>query len=237
MFGIKTRIKSYIDRAIAESMSKANQAPVYPALDILLDQHGYEKTLKSKLPQAADGSPLPWYTYPAIEYFDRWDAKGLRVFEYGGGNSSLYWARKGAQVWSVEHDATWWASMGTRSAQLQGLLLREDANTYARAIDEVGGEFDIIVIDGAWRNECATAALAHLRPGGIFILDNSDWYTDVSDLLKKQGFFQVDFNGFGPINSYCWTTSILLPLKSSLEQRIGHPKPVGGIEVFKGDKW
>ena len=237
MFGIRKRIKGYIDQAIAESLSKLNKATEYPVLDVLLKNSGYARTVESKLPQAADGAPIPWYTYPAIEYFNQIDVQGLRVFEYGSGNSSLYWARKGAEVWSVEHDVAWWESMGTRSAQLKGLLLRECADTYAQAIDEVGGEFDIIVVDGAWRNKCAMAAFSRLRPGGMVILDNSDWYSDVSDFLKSKGFFQIDFNGFGPINNYCWTTSILLPLDSALKRRISHPRPVGGIEVFKGDKW
>lgn len=237
MFDIKKRVKGYIDQAIVDSLSRLSKGTEYPVVDILLKKNGYARTVESKLPQAADGSPIPWYTYPAIEYFDQIDAQGLRVFEYGSGNSSLYWARKGADVWSVEHDAAWWESMSTRSAQLKGLLLRQSADVYARTIDEVGGEFDIIVVDGAWRNECAMAAFSHLRPGGMVILDNSDWYTDVSDCLKDKGFLQIDFNGFGPINNYCWTTSILLKLDSPLRRRISHPKPVGGIEVFKGDRW
>lgn len=237
MFGIKARLKSYINMVVAESVSRSAIKPVYPAVNVLLGLHGYERTLESRLPLAADGSPIPWYTYPAIEYFNQLDAKGLRVFEYGSGNSSLYWARKGADVWSVEHDPGWCETMGKRSAQLKDLLLRESCESYASAISEVGGEFDVIVIDGAWRNECVRAALPFLSPEGVFILDNSDWYTDVSDFLKEVGFFQVDFNGFGPINNYCWTTSILFRLSSPLKSRFGHPKPVGGIEVFRGEKW
>lgn len=237
MFGIKAKIKNYINRMIAESIPKPDTKIISPAVDILMKRHGYARTLESKLPMSADGAPIPWYTYPAIEYFNQLDAKGLKIFEYGSGNSSLYWARKGAEVWSVEHDHGWYNSMETRSAQLKGLLLRESANAYAQAIKDVGGDFDIIVIDGAWRNECATAALPHLRPGGIFILDNSDWYTDVSELLKENGFFQVDFNGFGPVNNYCWTTSILLSFNSPLKHHFFRPMPIGGIEVFKGEKW
>lgn len=237
MFSIKKRIKDYIDRMIAESLPRSVEKPVFPAVDTLLERHGYARTVETKLPVAADGSPIPWYTYPAIEYFNQLDAKGLRVFEYGSGNSSLYWAHKGAEVWSVEHDSAWYESMGIRSAQLKGLFLQESPSQYASAIADAGGDFDLIVIDGAWRNECAMTALAHLRPDGMIILDNSDWYTDVSEYFKGQGFFQVDFSGFGPINNYCWTTSILLPFKSSLTGHIHNPQPIGGIEAYKTDKW
>jgi len=237
MFDIGSRIKSYIREAVAEALPRPAEQPRHAVVDILLAKHGYESTVQSKLPVAADGSPIPWYTYPAVEYFNQLDAKDLRIFEYGCGNSSMYWSSKGALVWSVEHDASWHERMNARSAKLQGLYLAQSAAEYASAIDRVDGQFDIVIIDGVWRNECAMAALPRLRAGGIIILDNSDWYTDVAALIRARGFFQVDFNGFGPINNYCWTTSILLPCTSDLGGRLGQPRPIGGIEVTKGDKW
>lgn len=237
MLNIKTRVKDYINKMIAESLPGPVERQTYPAVDILLGQHGYAKTVEAKLPLSADGLPIPWYTYPAIEYFNQLNAKGLKVFEYGSGNSSLYWAHKGAEVWSVEHDPDWYENMKSRSAQLKGLFLKDTPQEYASAITSTEQDFDLIIIDGAWRNECANIALAHLRPNGLIILDNSDWYTDVSAFLKSNGFFQVDFNGFGPINNYCWTTSILLPFKSALTEIMGHPQPIGGIEASKSDKW
>jgi hypothetical protein len=234
MFHFKRKLKAYIDRAVLEAMAKASD---YPALKILSELHGHARTREVKLPVAADGSPLPWYTYPAIEFFNQLRPDGLRIFEYGSGNSSLYWANKGAKVWSVEHDTGWHETMRQRASALQDLLLRETPETYAAAIETVGGEFDIIVIDGAWRNESAAKALPRLKAGGMLILDNSDWYTDVSQFLKSRGFFQIDFSGFGPINDYCWTTSVLLRATSILAERVNHPKPIGGIDVYKADKW
>ena len=234
MLNFKRKLKAYIDRAVHEATPKPL---AYPTLKILAELHGHARTREVKLPVAADGSPLPWYTYPAIEFFNQMRADGLRIFEYGSGNSSLYWANKGARVWSVEHDSAWHETMRRRSAALQDIFLRETPETYAAAIETVGGEFDIIVIDGAWRNESAAKALPRLKPGGMLILDNSDWYTDVSGFFKNRGFFQIDFSGFGPINDYCWTTSVLLHAKCILAERINHPRPIGGIEVYKADKW
>jgi hypothetical protein len=193
--------------------------------------------LEPKLPVAADGSPLPWYTYPAIEYCNQLNATSLNIFEYGSGNSSLYWAHKGAKVWSVEHDPVWYENMRTKSAQLCGLWLQTDRESYAASIKDVGLAFDIVIIDGAWRNECAAVALAYIRKDGLVILDNSDWYTDVAEFLRSHSFFQVDFNGFGPVNDYCWTTSVFLPFQSPYIERLRQPQPIGGIEVYKGDKW
>jgi len=211
--------------------------PHSPTEEILNRAHGHARSVEAGLPVAADGSALPWYTYPAIEYCNQIDALGLNVFEYGTGNSSLYWAHKGAQVWCVEHDPAWHETMQAKSAHLRGLALRIDRNAYAAAIEEVGESFDIVIIDGVWRNECAVAAVARLRESGFIILDNSDWYTDVALFLRSKGFFQIDFSGFGPINAYCWTTSFMLPFRSSLSDRFRQPHPVGGIEVFKGESW
>lgn len=237
MKGIKARLKNYIQRLVAESLPSVPTEESSPTQQILAHAHGHARTLETKVPMAANGLPLPWYTYPAIEYLNQLDASGLDIFEYGSGNSSLYWAHKGANVWCVEHSPEWYESMRTKSAQLCGISLRHDAETYASSIAEDGRTYDIVVIDGAWRNECAAAAPAQLRKDGLIILDNSDWYTDVARFLRSRGFFQVDFNGFGPVNNYCWTTSIFLPLQSPFAERLRQPQPIGGIEVFKGDKW
>jgi hypothetical protein len=50
---------------------------------------------------------VPWYTYPALIQLKRIVRPNFKVFEYGCGASSLWWARNVAEVFSVEHDANW----------------------------------------------------------------------------------------------------------------------------------
>lgn len=237
MLGIRSRLRSYIQRLIQESIPTSQGSSAPSPHEVVFEGHGFPCTLESKLPVAADGSPLPWYTYPAIEYCNQLDASDLNIFEYGSGNSSLYWAHKGANVWCVEEDSAWYETMKGKSAQLRGISLRTTSEAYASAIAEIGKQFDIVVIDGMWRNECAAKALAYVRKDGLVILDNSDWYTDVAGFLRTRDYFQVDFNGFGPLNNYCWTTSIFLPFPSPYVERLRQPHPIGGIEVSKSDKW
>ena len=221
----------------SDQASRMFSPRLLPNLHILAELQGLDATMEGSRSVAADGSPIPWYTYPAIEYFGQFNATGLHVFEYGCGNSSLCWARKGAQVWSVEHDPEWHARMNEQSSQLRGLMLREGPSSYSQAVAEPGCLFDIIIVDGVWRNECAAEAVSKIKPGGFFILDNSDWYTDVAGFFRTQGYFQIDFSGFGPINPYCWTTSIFLPWVSPLMGKIRQPHPIGGIPVSKGEMW
>ncbi len=237
MMGLNTRLRNYLRRLIAEPVPSGPKEVPSPTQEILAHLHGHARTLEAKLPVAADGSPLPWYTYPAIEYCNQLDASDLNIFEYGSGNSSLYWAHKGANVWCVEDDSAWYETMKRKSAQLRGISLRTTSEAYASVIAEVGQQFDIVVIDGMWRNECVAKALAYVRKDGLVILDNSDWYTDVAGFLRTRDYFQVDFNGFGPVNNYSWTTSIFLPFPSPYVERLRQPHPIGGIEVSKNDKW
>ncbi len=206
-------------------------------LKTMAHRHGFAESVATGRPIAADGSPLPWYTYPAIEYLSQMDATGLRIFEYGCGNSSLFWARKGAHVWSVEHSPEWHSQLHTQSSHLKSLLLRQEKKSYTQAICEHDEMFDIVIIDGVWRNECCHEALKRITPDGLILLDNSDWYTDAAEILRASRYFQIDFNGFGPINNYCWTTSIFLPLASPFTKRIRTPLPICGIPACKGEMW
>lgn len=51
-----------------------------------------------------EGRPLPWFTYPAISFLEGIIDPSLSLFEYGGGQSTLYWADRLASVVSIDHD-------------------------------------------------------------------------------------------------------------------------------------
>lgn len=57
------------------------------------------------------GSPLddeiPWITFSAIEFLDKYVRGGMNVFEYGTGGSTAFFLRKKTNVFSVEHDEIW----------------------------------------------------------------------------------------------------------------------------------
>ena len=121
---------------------------------------------------------LPWWNVRAtraVEAFLAGRAKA-RVFEYGAGASTAWLARRAASVTSVEHHAEWQKLISPiierlGNAQLWGRELAGDA--YIGAIDEAGGEFDLIVIDGRRRVECLARALPHLRKDGLVLFDDS----------------------------------------------------------------
>lgn len=42
-----------------------------------------ERTINEKICIDRDGNPIPWYTYPAIEYLSQFDVTDKDVFEFG----------------------------------------------------------------------------------------------------------------------------------------------------------
>jgi len=50
---------------------------------------------------------LPWITLPAIDMLKQELHARDKVFEYGGGGSTLFWADRVAEVVTVEHDKAW----------------------------------------------------------------------------------------------------------------------------------
>src|SRR5262245_66641616 len=72
-----------------------------------LHDDGWFRSFASGLPVDAAGRPLPWLAYPAIEFLARRVQPEWRVFEYGCGNSTLWWASRVREVIACEHDRAW----------------------------------------------------------------------------------------------------------------------------------
>lgn len=159
-----------------------------------------------------NGKPIPWYTYPAIEYLNGIDFSDKNIFEFGCGNSSLYWAEKAKHVVSVEHDREWYEKISKSKMDNQNIILCEDEEEYPSIIEQFDNKFDVIIIDGIARLKCVDTIAEHLnlKDGYMIILDNSDWYPKTAEALRqKYNLIQADYHGFGPINAYTWTTSVM----------------------------
>ena len=195
---------------------------------ILAVEQGLALSVEKQLPIDKSGEPIPWYTYPSIEYLSKIDFSNLNIFEYGCGHSSLYWNKRGANVMSVDHDRNWVEKIMPLVPENR-LLYRSEKKQYVYAIKEFDSPIDVLVIDGIHRNECAYISIPLLQQHSLVILDNSDWFPTVSEFLKSMGFFPIDFNGFGPINHYCWTTSLFFRDFSFWVTKHAQPIPIGGI--------
>lgn len=193
---------------------------------IVAMQLGWKRSFESGRPVDALGMPIPWYTYPAIEFLRTLNFEGRRVFEYGCGNSSIFWASRVEEIFAVENDLTWAAAM--RSFHVPGLTIiqAELKEKYVNAPIPLGGKFDLVIVDGRWRRACANVACDVVKDDGVIIFDNADWYPDACADLRSRGWFQVDFSGLGPINPYTWTTAIFFKLNLPFA-RLRNIAPIG----------
>ena len=72
-----------------------------------LRRKGWHESYRRGSPTDRNGGPIPWITYPALMMLRQVVARHHKVFEYGCGNSSLWWAKHVFSVVSVEHDPAW----------------------------------------------------------------------------------------------------------------------------------
>ena len=196
-----------------------------PKLSIL-NRLGHFESNKKFSAVDYNGEPIPWITYPAFEFLSQLDWSALDIFEWGSGNSTLFYANRAAGVVSID-DKSKWTELVSGIANVQSVCCGPDS--YAEQILNYG-VFDVIVIDGIRRLSCSKLAYRHLKPGGMIVLDNSDWYVDALELLSDiRGLIRVDFSGFGPINNYAWTTSIFFSREFSVPRLSLTPEPTGGL--------
>lgn len=188
------------------------------SFNALAQIYGQLNSMEHKASIDGNGRPIPWYTYPAIEYLSNLDFTQKGVFEYGSGNSSLWWATRCHHILPIESDRTWYEKVNSARSvgQFRDYRLREDIDSYVKH-DDISN-FNVVIIDGTFRAACAGFFLSKiLEPNNfeILIYDNADWEPNVIRILnqKLRDWVQVDFHGFGPINDFTSTTTIFLNSK------------------------
>jgi len=204
-------LKRIIKRGLGLILGRGGHVSLRNSL-ILGKKYGQYQSAKEWSCINAEGLPIPWYTYPTIEYLNNLKLDGISVLEYGSGNSSLYYLRRGAKVVSIENDREWYEKIKgeNKDDSFQYVFANSDSDYIQRK--EINSA-DIIVIDGSYRPECAEYVIKNILDGNsnpsIIIFDNSDWFPKtINKLDDKIEWVRVDFCGFGPINGYTWVTSI-----------------------------
>jgi hypothetical protein len=199
-------------RIVQHRLMPRNWLPSLRAARVLWRDYAHLRSVQTRTAIDRGGHPLPWYTYPAIEFLSQLDFRDKTVFEFGSGMSTLYWASVARQVVSVEDDTAWFEVVRSRAPGNARVTLETDLGEFPLALEKAGTPFDIIVVDGPARGrtrlKCARAAVKALRGGGLIILDNSDWLPESAALLRGHGLLQVDMTGFAPICDHVQTTSL-----------------------------
>jgi predicted O-methyltransferase YrrM len=179
---------------------------------------------------------MPWFTYKAINWLNKYLNKEMIVFEYGSGGSTLYLSNKVKELYSIEHNENWFKQVKRKlgsnrmnnvkvylkkpiyKKSLKDVIcksttfnqyLKYDFKEYVEAIDKFPDNyFDLIIIDGRARSSCIKHSVKKVKKNGYLLLDNSERlnYQSAINLLSK--FKRTDYFGFGPTLNTFWQTSI-----------------------------
>lgn len=132
---------------------------------------------------------IPWFSYAAIDFLEEFLEPSMTVCEYGSGGSTVFFAKRTKSVVSIENDPKWLELVNSRLQKHElrnaSILLHPfdfknaagfEHSSYLHALP--AEQFDVIVVDGMeeWtkvRPICFEKAEAHIRPGGIIVVDDS----------------------------------------------------------------
>lgn len=177
-----------------------------------LVEMGWFKSLDNEKPVDKNGNPIPWFSYPATAFLSDRLNKEMTVFEYGSGNSTLFFSNLVKRIISVETNKEWFQQIKNKlpkNATMYFCDISQDKTKYQTFIQSTKEKFDLIIVDAFERNEIIKNLSTNLKDEGIIILDNSDReeYSIGIFYLLKLGFSKIDFWGMtaGYLNNTCTT--------------------------------
>ncbi|QQS35234.1 MAG: FkbM family methyltransferase [Ignavibacteriales bacterium] len=177
-----------------------------------LKDSGWFNAFESGKPIDGEGNPLPWLTYSFIDFLTPRLNNQISVFEYGAGNSTLYFAKNVSKVIAVEHSNSWHEKISKMVPANTSILFQSESNKkeYISSVLNAGIKFNIVLVDAIFRVECLETSISALENDGIIILDDSErkeYFTGI-DLLLRQGFRKLDFWGISPGYLYKKCTTV-----------------------------
>jgi len=202
-----------------------------------LETSGWLHSLRTGRPVDRNGSALPWMNYAAIDFIGAKITAQTRVFEWGAGYSSLWFAARAMEVVCAEDNIEWNSALGKKLPANVRLMSLPGKADYVNCITNEPGEFDVIVIDGSFRNDCAPMCDGKLAKNGFVIFDNSDSreFDQSMKYFGEQGYFRIDFWGLIPSYLYKNCTSIFFRDADILKHSPPPSKmvPSTGISCFQ----
>jgi predicted O-methyltransferase YrrM len=132
----------------------------------------------------------PWLTPEATRLLTSMLRPSDQGVEFGSGRSTVWFAERVSHLTSVEDDSSWYSEVSARLRR-RGLsnveyLLKPrdqpldesgDPSEYARvALTFPDASVDFGLVDGQYRGECTRLLMPKIKPGGLLIIDNINWY-------------------------------------------------------------
>lgn len=202
-----------IKKVLRKNRITANLLEAYFFSRIFLKPKGWFESRFLRTPIDGDANPVPWFTYSSIHFINqKLKLKPMRVFEFGSGNSTIWFSSRVESIISIEDSADFYSKMLKKFKSIDNITYesKELNKNYNQKILEYENEFDVIVIDGRERVQCVKNSIKALKRDGVIIFDNSDRirYEESYKFLEQNQFRKIEFKGIGPIGHSEWQTSI-----------------------------
>ncbi|WP_228098859.1 FkbM family methyltransferase [Pedobacter sp. MC2016-24] len=186
-----------------------------------LAEKGWFKAFETKSSVDFNGDPIPWVTYSFIDFIKERITKQHDVFEFGSGNSTLFYSKYANHVSAVEHDQEWYEKCKNTNLNNADLIYcaLETGGEYCKSANTTGKKFHLIIVDGRDRVNCCKQAIQALTADGVIVLDDSERpkYQEAIHFLKEKGFKHIAFTGMAPGVIYAKSTSIFYKPANSMD--------------------
>lgn len=186
-----------------------------------LKDKGWFNAFDSKQSVDGQGKAIPWVTYSFIDFIKDRISKNHHIFEYGSGNSTIFYAERAGTVTSVEHDKGWFDMIKNSSPANAEMIFceLETDGEYAKKAASLAQKFDIIIVDGRDRVNCCKYGVEGLSANGVIVLDDSEReiYAPARIFLKEKGFKELYFSGISPGSLIAKATSVFYKADNCLD--------------------
>jgi hypothetical protein len=167
-----------------------------------LHSSGWMSSLIRGYPCRPDGTIVPWMNYAIVYFLEERLKTDLKLFEFGSGYSTLFYANLVHSVTSVESDERWFTTVKSSIPSNAQLIFQagDKDGDYCRAAIQTGQLYDVIVVDGIDRVNSVRQSLDALTDRGVILLDDSEReeYAEAFELTAQHEFRALTFEGLKP---------------------------------------
>jgi hypothetical protein len=125
----------------------------------------------------------PWLTAAMVDFLSTWLKPSDIGMEWGSGASTRWFATRVSHLISIEADKHWFSKIDklldkeALREKVTYLYYPKDNPLYHDQVSALPDRYlDFCLVDGEHRDDCAIRALDKLKPGGLMIVDNVNWY-------------------------------------------------------------
>lgn len=154
---------------------------------------------------------FPWYTGPALSYISTLSYRDWEVFEWGCGCSTVWYSFNCRSVIGIEPNRKWIGEIEQYLGQhgrtnffinhievpdgrySRRYPLHPNKGRYLDFIKVLNKQFDIICIDGSYRQEALVISEVFVKRGGLLIFDNYEQKTSGYPVLEVKDYFNQKY--------------------------------------------